>query len=144
MDPVELKHRLRELKKLENRLRYGTAAPTQSPLVWAVFFDLQPGRTGRARYPLAALTAMGADAYKAVVAEYWAFVYQELFQERGLPGAIHFDTDTLQKLDLPYDADEAAVKRRFRELAKRTHPDAGGDAGEFIKLMELYRTLIQK
>jgi len=33
------------------------------------------------------------------------------------------------------------VKRRFRELARQTHPDAGGDAARFIELMEDYRKL---
>jgi curved DNA-binding protein len=55
-----------------------------------------------------------------------------------------YDAVRLDNMDLPFDADESEIKRRFRQLAKIHHPDAGGDAGRFIELMELYRKLINK
>ncbi len=38
-------------------------------------------------------------------------------------------------------ADLAALKRAWRETAKRTHPDAGGDAAEFIAARAAYERL---
>jgi hypothetical protein len=34
-------------------------------------------------------------------------------------------------LGLPFDATRGEAQRAFRRLAKRTHPDAGGNAAEF-------------
>jgi DnaJ-class molecular chaperone len=48
----------------------------------------------------------------------------------------------LAQLGLPYDADKNTIKKRFRELAKKYHPDTGGDSMKFIQLMESYRKLV--
>jgi curved DNA-binding protein CbpA len=47
-------------------------------------------------------------------------------------------------LGLRSDADENDIKKKFRELAKKYHPDAGGDAAMFIELMDDYKKLIGK
>ncbi|HEY8420442.1 MAG TPA: J domain-containing protein [Thermoclostridium sp.] len=47
----------------------------------------------------------------------------------------------LKQFGLPYDADMDAIKKRFRELAKKYHPDTGGDSTKFIELMEAYKKL---
>ena len=85
---------------------------------------------------------MTREQLKAVIDEYWAYVYGELFQESVIQGRLLYNREALIQLGLPFDADEAAVKKRFRELAKQYHPDVGGDAAKFIELMNLYRRLI--
>lgn len=40
---------------------------------------------------------------------------------------------------LPYDADAMAVKKRFRELIKKYHPDEGGGVEKFLELMNEYK-----
>ncbi|MEW6476545.1 MAG: J domain-containing protein [Actinomycetota bacterium] len=41
------------------------------------------------------------------------------------------DRDPRAVLGLPCDATRGEAQRAFRRLAKRTHPDAGGDAADF-------------
>lgn len=48
-------------------------------------------------------------------------------------------------LGVPENADEETIKRAFRELAKKYHPDRpGGDAEKFKKIVEAYRVLSDK
>src|SRR4051794_28395726 len=49
----------------------------------------------------------------------------------------------LQILGLTPPVDEEKVKRRFRLIAKMAHPDAGGDAGMFIKYEQAYRDALK-
>lgn len=144
MKRPDLKHTLRELKHLEAKLTQDRPAAPH-PLVWDSFFNLKENESsGKARYPLRALAAMDHAQFKAVLDEYWAFVYAGFFQENDSLEHIEYDAGTLLQLDLPFDANEQAVKKRFRELAKRYHPDTGGDAAQFVALMEAYRKLIRK
>jgi curved DNA-binding protein CbpA len=52
--------------------------------------------------------------------------------------------DYYQILGVPEDADEETIKKAFRELAKKYHPDRGGDAEKFKKIVEAYRVLSDK
>lgn len=47
----------------------------------------------------------------------------------------------LATLGLEEDADWPAVRRRYRELAGRHHPDRGGDTARFLAVREAYETL---
>lgn len=49
---------------------------------------------------------------------------------------------TAFQMGLPFDADVTAIKKKFRELAKKYHPDTGGDSTKFIELMENYKKLV--
>ena len=40
------------------------------------------------------------------------------------------------------DADRKTVERRYRELVKEVHPDAGGSAAEFKRVKEAYREIV--
>lgn len=138
----EIKHTLRKLKHLEANLASGTP-PCPGVLIWDRFFDLkQGGMAGKAKYNLRALAGMNRAQFKAVIDEYWAFVYAALFAQGDAGVPMEYDAATLLRLGLPHDADEQAVKKRFRELAKRYHPDTGGDAQQFIDLMAAYRKLL--
>lgn len=50
--------------------------------------------------------------------------------------------EALALLALPADADEDAVKRAYRRLARERHPDAGGDVDAFRDLQRAYERLL--
>ncbi|MER3570235.1 MAG: hypothetical protein C4348_01340 [Patescibacteria group bacterium] len=53
--------------------------------------------------------------------------------------------DYYQILGVPENADEETIKKAFRELAKKYHPDVpGGDADKFKEILEAYRVLSDK
>lgn len=47
-----------------------------------------------------------------------------------------------QILGIPEDASEEEIKKAFRRLAQKYHPDRGGDPEKFKKILEAYQTLI--
>ncbi|BCX15393.1 MAG: hypothetical protein KatS3mg097_285 [Candidatus Parcubacteria bacterium] len=47
-------------------------------------------------------------------------------------------------LGVPENASEDEIKKAFRDLAKKYHPDRGGDANKFKKIVEAYRVLSDK
>ncbi len=56
------------------------------------------------------------------------------------------DTDYYQVLGLPPDAQQDAIRQRFRELARRYHPDVNREPGaetRFKEIAEAYRVLSQ-
>lgn len=140
VDIDELKRRLRRLKKLEMKIRPNN----YSRLIWDEFFDLQDLGNKKARYALHRLSAMSKVEIKDVISEYFYHVYYQAYKENGISDAQAYQPDILTQLGLNYDADIDAVKKRFRELAKKYHPDVGGDSEKFIDLMENYRKLIDK
>lgn len=145
MPTTELKRKLRQLKKLEARLRFGADKPPASAdLVWDTFFDLREGRCGKARYPIGLLLAMDREQYRAVLDEFFFSVYYCIYRDSGLVHEGLFDPELLGRFGLPIDADGETIKRKFRQLALKLHPDMGGDAEQFIELMENYRKLVEK
>ena len=152
----ELKRKLRKLKQLERKIRFGGETDTGSRLVWDTFFDLRGNGESGVKYPQVRLAAMARVEYKRVIDEFFAHVYYEYYKENGFDfeyaqtrGGAHtqaapFAPSVLAQLDLPYDAGIAEIKKRFRELAKKYHPDTGGDAEKFIGLMRIYELLTGK
>ena len=126
----ETKRKLRKLKGLEQKIRRGRAAG--AALVWDGFFTV--------KYPIKIVAAMDRATYKKVIEEYFYHVYYRFCAENKT-GAAFNDPEALARLGLPYDAGAEEIRRRFRELAKLYHPDAGGDAGDFIELKESYDKL---
>ena len=47
----------------------------------------------------------------------------------------------LAVLGLPPDATHQQIKRRYRELAKKYHPDLGGDQKEMRRIIAAYQLL---
>ena len=51
--------------------------------------------------------------------------------------------EAYRRLGLDTDAEEAEIKRAYRERIKDAHPDRGGDEAEFKRLTEAYETLTE-
>lgn len=49
--------------------------------------------------------------------------------------------DYYEILGVSKDADEKAIKKAFRKLAQKHHPDAGGDEEKFKEINEAYEVL---
>ena len=139
-----LKRRVRKLKRFEKTIRSQTGINDDIPLVWDKFFDLRDNPDSKAMYSLQQLSVMNREEYKSIVDVFFARVYYEIYAFKGITDEIIYDAGLLAQLDLSPVADETAVKKRFRELAKQYHPDTGGNAAKFIELMQSYRKLIGK
>lgn len=148
MNEKELKQKIRKLKKLELKIRYGFSEefinkPSSAdkidrlPLVWKEFFNLGTQSGSKARYSFDDLKRMDKDGLKQVFEEYWFFVYYRMYQDNGLYTEQMPKPELLEYLGLPFDADQAALRKRFRELCKQYHPDEGGDPQKFIELMQM-------
>ena len=139
---VEIKRKLREIKRLEINLRFhGDANEAEGSLVWDEFFSLKSGQNSSSKYNLKTLEKMNRDEFKEVLDEYFYFVYFRNYQERGLSFVNLYDPNLLGLLGLPLSATESEIKSKFRELAKKYHPDMGGDAEKFMELMDIYNQL---
>lgn len=148
MDEKELKQKIRKLKRLELKFRFGFSNEfleknssnekiEKLPLVWKEFFNLGNSDNHKARYAFSDLLQMDKEGIKQVFGEFWFFVYYRMYQENGVHMVDVQEPELLAYLGLPYDADQAAIKKRFRELCKEYHPDEGGDSDKFIELMKL-------
>lgn len=148
----EIKQKIRKLKKLEVRIRFGTSGSSQqglsdkaklAKLVWNEFFALNDVNRKNAKYSLSVLAGMEKDELKEVISEFFFHVYYRFYKENGVVSSDLFNPGLLVQFGLPYDADRDTIKKRFRELAKKYHPDTGGDSAKFIELMENYRKLVE-
>lgn len=143
----EMKRKLRAFKRHEIRIRFGDT-PHQKrgsvSLVWNEFFDLKNTNPPKAKYSIGELISMSKEEFKDVVNEYFFKVYYRYYQENGMVKVAFYDPEILAEMGLPPFAGYDDIKKRFRELAKKYHPDTGGDNEKFIKLMENYQKLIEK
>jgi hypothetical protein len=150
----ETKRKLRKLKKLEIKLRFGGFGNAVNlnadsimdsrriKLVWDEFFSIGGGGRAAVKYKLEDVAAMTRDEYKNVLDEFFFNVYYRYYTENGITAAQLYDPELLGWMGLAPDASAADIKKRFRELAKKYHPDTGGDGGKFIELMENYHKLM--
>jgi hypothetical protein len=137
-----LKRKLRHLKKLELALRFRYRPVPENPvLVWDSFFSTKAQARLAVRYPLQRLSQLSREEQKQIFEEYFYWVYFRYYQENGLTADNLHDPQLLALLGLPAYAGLADIKKRFRELAKRHHPDHGGDSEKFIELMQAYEKL---
>ncbi len=133
-----LKHKLRQLRKLEQTIRFkDVSVDSEQELVWDVFFSNKPGNN-HVKYPLQRLVAMSESEYKGVIEEFFFRIYFQSYKENGLSIGDVYEPQLLDLLGLPPYAGLQDVKKRFRELAMRFHPDRGGDAEKFMELMDTY------
>lgn len=150
----EIKRKVRNLKKVELKIRFhvenfsdsNSRLKTQTKrnsinLVWDEFFDLHESSSRNVRFPLKELMKLNKEELKDIISEFYYGVYYQFYKDNGMLELSFYDPDILAQLGLPFDADSDAVKKRFRELAKLYHPDAGGDGVKFIELLEQFDAL---
>ena len=137
-----LKRKLRQLKRLEYAIRFKDhPAPDLPDLVWDVYFSTKRADAPDVKYSLARLSQMDPAALQKVFEEYSYRVYFQYFKENGLDAGDLYDPQLLALLDLPPYADLQDIRKRYRELAKRYHPDHGGDSEKFVELLSAYEKL---
>jgi hypothetical protein len=138
----QLKRKLRQLKKLEISIRFKDRPMVEGrKLLWDVFFSTRVENDVSVKYPLSRLLEMGREELKGVFEEYFYRIYFQNYKENGLAMADVHNPQLLSLLGLPPHAGLQDIKKRFRELAKRYHPDHGGDSAKFIELVEIYEQL---
>lgn len=86
---------------------------------------------------------MSKEDYRNIVDEFFFGVYYKYYTENGITGAHLYNPEILNWMGLPPDAGSEDIKKKFRELAKKYHPDTGGDGNRFIELMENYQKLVE-
>lgn len=65
-----------------------------------------------------------------------------LWENRANPARAAFERQqALRVLGLPPNATPQQIKRRYRALAKRHHPDRGGDQKEMQRIIAAYECL---
>lgn len=149
MDEKKLKQKLRQLKKIELIVRFGSVeagrsgqnANEHAGLSWDSFFSERKGK--RAKYPINILLIMNNESRRRIFAEYLHTVYTETYKEKGLLFPVEFDYYALLDFDLPAGASKEEVKKKFRELAKIAHPDHGGSNEAMLALLEQYHKLLK-
>lgn len=151
----EIKKKLRSLKKLEMKIRFGGAFHAvnsyngysgrhgEPALVWESFFHVDGGICNKSRYTLEDVASMSKEEYRNVIDEFFFGVYYKYYTECGITGSHLYNPELLNWMGLAADAGSEEIKKRFRELAKKLHPDTGGDENKFIELMENYHKLVE-
>jgi len=147
----EVKRKLRKLKKLEIKIRTGYAyddgesegKPLKLNLVWDEFFNISGSSSSKGKYCLEAIASMGKDEFKNIISEFFFSVYYRYYTENRMMNFSMYDPDILRWMGLPPDSGLHDIKKKFRELAKKYHPDTGGDSSKFIELIENYKKLVE-
>lgn len=140
---AELKRKLRQLKKLEAQIRFNNLQLTQyQQYIWNEYFSTKDEDDGSVKYNMERLLGMDHQKLKEVFDEYFYHVYFQYYKENGITSEGMYDIELLSSLGLPPDSTIGTIKSKFRELAKKYHPDLGGDSGKFIELVNTYKKLI--
>lgn len=145
MDVDELKHKLRELKRVEDRLRFGYYSNTAAKkYVWEDYFSTKSVNDLMVKYPLWKLLKLDKQALKEVFEQYFYSVYFQKYKDEGLSFDEIQDPGVLSYFGLTPGASVDEIKSRFRELAKKYHPDRGGSSEKMIEVLEAYHKLMDK
>lgn len=145
MDIDQLKHKLRELKKVEARIRFAYGGePLAKRYVWDEYFSTKSFNELTVKYPLWKLVKLDRQELKEIFEEYFYNVYFQKYRESGLSFDDIYDPQILSVLGLPAGATTDEVKKKFRVLAKKYHPDHGGDSDRMVEILDAYHKLMDK
>lgn len=139
----ELRHKLRQLKKLEAHIRFQNIQFYQcQKYIWNEYFSTKDDNDSLVKYNMKSLRKMNHEKLKEVFEEYFYQVYFQYYKENGMISKGMYDISLLSSLGLPANSSIDTIRSKFRELAKKYHPDLGGDSIQFIQLVENYKKLI--
>lgn len=142
MGIAELKQKLRQLKKLEAQIRFkNLQLPQYGKYLWDEYFSTKDEYNDSVKYNMKSLLGMDHEKLKEVFDEYLIHVYFQYYKENGITAEGMYDTELLSSLGLPPNSSIENIKSKFRELAKKYHPDLGGDSSKFIELVDTYKKL---
>lgn len=138
----ELKKKLRSLKKLELIIRFGSRTLTgREKFIWDRFFSAKESDNTSVKYSMKQLLKMDREEIKEVFDEFFYHVYFQYYTENGITPQDIYDPNLLSMLGLSQRATLEDIKKKFRELALRYHPDRGGDSEKFIEILDIYKRL---
>ncbi len=86
-----------------------------------------------------------AESLFGVGTHYASFTYQrkqETFKEKPKEAVADGLSQDRGILGVPANASVEDIKKHFRKLAKKAHPDAGGDVNRFLELKRAYDNLV--
>ncbi len=90
---------------------------------------------------------MGSQPRKSIASLLWDVIrlgMRSLWESRGNPARIMLERQqALAVLGLPPNATPQQIKRRYRTLAKRHHPDRGGDQQHMQRIIAAYELLMK-
>ena len=145
MDIDQLKHKLRDLKKVEESIRFGNESESSTKIyVWDRYFCTKSFNELTVKYPLWKIVKFDKKELKEVFNEYFYSIYFQKYKENGLNFDDINDPNMLSVLGLHPGASVDDVKKRFRELAKKYHPDHGGESEKMIDLLDAYHKLLKR
>lgn len=113
-------------------------------LVWNRFFSTTVKNSFNIKYPIEILVVFDHNARKQVINEFFYHMYYEIFSRIGFKIDNLYDPELLIFLGLGPESSKEDIRSQFRKLAKKYHPDHGGDKEKMIELIEVYDKLLNK
>ncbi|WP_276536724.1 J domain-containing protein [Tissierella carlieri] len=145
MDVGKLKHKLRQLKKVEDKIRFEYAGGRVSKkYVWDEYFSTKLIDDMTVKYPISKLLNLHKQELKEIFEEYFYSVYFQKYKDIGLDFDEIQDPSVLDYFGLTPGASIDDIKKKFRELAKKYHPDHGGSSEKMIEVLDTYHKLMNK
>ncbi|WP_280634059.1 J domain-containing protein [Tissierella pigra] len=145
MDVGKLKRKLRQLKKIEDKIRFEYVGKEFSKkYVWDEYFSTKSVDDVTVKYPISKLLNFDKQELKEVFEEYFYSVYFRKYKDMGLDFDEIQDPSVLDYFGLSPGASVDDIKKKFRELAKKHHPDHGGSSEKMIEVLDAYNRLINK
>ncbi|MFZ5354351.1 MAG: J domain-containing protein [Bacillota bacterium] len=142
MEIDEIIRKLRKMKKYECALR-GLDISSNIPLVWDEFFSTKKEYDLTVKYCLNILKNMDHERRKEAFEEYYFQMFYRFYKDNHISISELYNTNMLEVFGLSAGASIEDIKKRFRELAKKYHPDHGGDHEKMIELLEAYKKIME-